>query len=330
MYTSQKGGDTVGNLFTHEQHSFYSKEKDVISYFGPRKEEEEKEKRQQFISGSGDLPQLGEQVQTLLKIGSRESDNSFPNATQFPPDRPVDGANDSEMTPVPSFGKISADPDEKNTISVSNISDHKAAHQGTTSSVSGSDLVNFSDHKHANESTKLKKAATTPVPDAESLAGDSVTDIMNPNTDLKQVSFEQQQEISPVVLSVPLDDHHEACFLNASQKHDSASLKKIQEFDNFDGQVIDAEAQLSKKPISKTPDASNEKTFNAQFYNQSFSADLEPQNGMNLPAFDEEPIDVDPELHESDDGEILQNIVLRSSKNQENTRNFEAGRFVKR
>ena len=51
---------------------------------------------------------------------------------------------------------------------------------------------------------------------------------------------------------------------------------------------------------------------------------------MNLPAFDEEPIDVDPELHESDDGEILQNIVLRSSKNQENTRNFEAGRFVKR
>ena len=39
-----------------------------------------------------------------------------------------------------------------------------------------------------------------------------------------------------------------------------------------------------------------------------------------LPVFDEEPIAVDPELSEqleSDDGEILQNIVYKGSKNRE-------------
>ena len=88
-------------------------------------------------------------------------------------------------------------------------SDYRHARQGTTSSAAGSDLVNFSDHKFANESQS--KAKTTKKKsqhiDAESL-GDSVTDIMNPNTDLKQISFEQQrqqehQEISPVGLNVP-------------------------------------------------------------------------------------------------------------------------------
>ena len=91
-------------------------------------------------------------MQTLGKLNSG-SDNSFPNA-QFPPDRNYDGlADDSEMTPVPSFGKMSADQDDKNTKSVSNMtSDYRHARQGTTSSVSGSDLVNFSDHKFVNES----------------------------------------------------------------------------------------------------------------------------------------------------------------------------------
>ena len=124
------------------------------------------------------------------------------------------------MTPVPSFGKMSADQDDKNTKSVSNMtSDYRHARQGTTSSVSGSDLINFSDHKFANESqskAKTTKKNSQPV-DAESL-GDSVTDIANPNTDLKQISFEQQQEhqeISPVGLNVPQDDHHEAYFMNA-------------------------------------------------------------------------------------------------------------------
>ena len=91
-------------------------------------------------------------MQTLGKLNSG-SDHSFPN-TQFPPDRNIDGlAEDSEMTPVPSFGKMSNDQDDKNTKSISNMtSDCRHARQGTTSSAAGSDLVNFSDHKFANES----------------------------------------------------------------------------------------------------------------------------------------------------------------------------------
>ena len=65
------------------------------------------------------------------------------------------------MTPVPSFGKISADQDDKNTKSVSNVSEHKHANQGTVSSVSGSDPHDFSDHKFANESQSKKKINTS-------------------------------------------------------------------------------------------------------------------------------------------------------------------------
>ena len=36
----------MSNLFTQQQHSFYSKENNAISFFGPRKEEEGKEKSQ--------------------------------------------------------------------------------------------------------------------------------------------------------------------------------------------------------------------------------------------------------------------------------------------
>ena len=145
----------MSNLFTQQQHSFYSKENNGISFFGPRKGEEEMEKGLQ--SDNQDLQNLGDHVHTLGKLNSG-SDHSFPNA-QFPPDRNIDGqAEDSEMTPVPSFGKMSNDQDDKNTKSISNMtSDYRHARQGTTSSAAGSDLVNFSDHKFANESqTKAK------------------------------------------------------------------------------------------------------------------------------------------------------------------------------
>ena len=110
-------------------------------------------------------------------------------------------------------------------------SDYRHARQGTTSSAAGSDMMNFSDHKLAHETVSRVKTTQKKSPpiDAESL-GDSVTDIPNQNTDLKQVSFEQQhehQEVSPVSLNVPPDDHHEAYFVNAQTKHET----RIKEFD---------------------------------------------------------------------------------------------------
>ena len=40
MYTSQR--DTMSNLFTQQQHSFYEKENNGIGYFGPKPDEEGK------------------------------------------------------------------------------------------------------------------------------------------------------------------------------------------------------------------------------------------------------------------------------------------------
>lgn len=84
---------------------------------------------------------------------------------------------------------------------------------------------------------------------------------------------------------------------------------------DFDTQELAHQVNHAKRQLSKTPDASQEKNFNAILFNQSFSADLELVNAPNtqLPAFDEEPIAADPDLSEpnesDDERSLLENFA---------------------
>mmetsp|Transcript_46115 Transcript_46115/g.61064 ORF Transcript_46115/g.61064 Transcript_46115/m.61064 type:complete len:110 (-) Transcript_46115:863-1192(-) len=99
------------------------------------------------------------------------------------------------------------------------------------------------------------------------------------------ISFEQERPASQPDLA---NDAHYV-------KEDTARLRDFETLE-LSNQVTNARRQLSK-----TPDASQEKNFNAILFNQSFSADLELLNNApsaQLPAFDEEPIAVDPNFSE--------------------------------
>jgi len=99
MYTSQR--DTMSNLFTQQQHSFYSKENTGrIGYFGPKQpaDQDAAEKHIGRSDGGNDnkWPRLG-------RFNSVSSNQNEANGDVILID------NVSQLTPAPSFGKMSND-----------------------------------------------------------------------------------------------------------------------------------------------------------------------------------------------------------------------------
>ena len=143
MYTSQR--DTMSNLFTQQQHSFYSKEQTGrIGYFGQPAEQQQQKETEEPKAGKSE----GGFEAKGLPLGRFNSISSNQNEAAGEQNLMND---DSQLTPAPSFGKISSDPIEdasptlnEKSASKAALSDHtgggkyRAYHIGTTSSISGS------------------------------------------------------------------------------------------------------------------------------------------------------------------------------------------------
>lgn len=135
MYTSQR--DTMSNLFTQQQHSFYSKENTGrIGFFGPKPTQADQElpdKQGGHSDGEYDnkWPPLG-------RFNSASSNQQYEANGDNAPFN-----DDSQLTKAPSFGKMSNDCiEDANSKSVGKAaSEHtgnRGKRTGTASSISGS------------------------------------------------------------------------------------------------------------------------------------------------------------------------------------------------